>query len=827
MQKTFSMKRILYTFLAFSLISKTFGNEKYLHINDDHHQPVPFASVYIKELNKTFLANQKGQVSLTNVQPGRYSIQISMMGYTPIEKGIEIDEDTKIHDLVISKTSQSLKAIEVFGDKETQADKLDALTRLPLAPNAQIQAISIISEKVIQDQGALTIADVTRNVPGVYTFSTYGNQRESMSMRGFRGVPILKNGVRINSDFRGTGMLTDMQGVENIQVLKGASAISQGVATDIGSPGGVINIVTKTPQFENRGTVSMRYGSWQQFRPAFDVQQVLNKDYTLAFRMNGVYEHSLSYRPGIQLEKIYVNPSLAWKPSEKTTIIFELDYLNDERTPDPGTINRASNDINAIYQIPYDYFPGFKEQRNITNNLTYAARIQHDIFDQFEFRAAFYGSRLNTDGISTTFIQKNSFLPGLGFNERYRTIGSATRADNNHVLQLDFIGKEIRTGALRHTVMVGADFRTSQLMTQAGAMKAGHFLDVIDFTQPFGHSYPNKGQKYVAAIKDEQGNVIEEGHFTEAPIGIDLEEAIYSSQSSYGVLLQDVISYHDWLKIYFGGRFSSLTSKTSVDPTSFLTGSAFDPHVGVMIHPIKPLQIFGSFTTSTSLSGATNIDTLGNALGNQTITQWEAGIKSDWLDKRLRVNVTAYLINNKNMSIPVYDAQWNPTGFFTKGGNDERKGIEVEVLGRVLESLEVVAGYAYIDAQYKSHASYYEGSAPLNTPKHTANGWIKYGFSERIMKGLSLAAGIYYIGERPVNDWGVVVTHEGMVAGQKPFMIEAVSTLNAQIGYTYKSWGINLVANNILNKIGYNAYRTSFINQTDPRSFALILNYNF
>lgn len=61
-----------------------------------------------------------------------------------------------------------------------------------------------------------------------------------MSSRGFRGIPILKNGVRVHSDFRGTGILTDMQGVDNIQVLKGSAAITQGVATDLGSPGGVL-----------------------------------------------------------------------------------------------------------------------------------------------------------------------------------------------------------------------------------------------------------------------------------------------------------------------------------------------------------------------------------------------------------------------------------------------------------------------------------------------------------------------------------------------------------------------------------------------------------
>src|SRR5690606_2878218 len=124
-----------------------------------------------------------------------------------------------------------LEEVEVFGNRHDHPDKIESITRLPLKPYEQIQSISVLSEKLIEDQGVLSISDATKNVPGVYTFATYGNKRESMSSRGFRGIPILKNGVRIHSDFRGVGVLTDMQGVDNIQVLKGTASITQGVAT--------------------------------------------------------------------------------------------------------------------------------------------------------------------------------------------------------------------------------------------------------------------------------------------------------------------------------------------------------------------------------------------------------------------------------------------------------------------------------------------------------------------------------------------------------------------------------------------------------------------
>ena len=142
------------------------------------------------------------------------------MGFVTKTEDITFMSNKTVNYNFILDLDNSLEQVEVFGRRNSHPDKIEALTRLPLATHEQIQSISVISEKLIENQGALTIADATKNVAGVYTFATYGNKRESISSRGFRGIPILKNGVRVHSDFRGVGILTDMQGVDNIQVLR-------------------------------------------------------------------------------------------------------------------------------------------------------------------------------------------------------------------------------------------------------------------------------------------------------------------------------------------------------------------------------------------------------------------------------------------------------------------------------------------------------------------------------------------------------------------------------------------------------------------------------
>jgi iron complex outermembrane receptor protein len=206
------------------------------------------------------------------------------------------------------KKSKEIDEVELFGEKKKQPVGLEAITRLPLKTRDQIQSISVISYKVIEDLGGLTVTDVAKNIPGVTQFGSYGGTRESMSIRGYRGVPVLKNGVQMDSDFRTGAMLTDMQGVESIQVIKGSAAVTQGIGDGLGSAGGVINVVTKIPKFINETNVGFRYGSWDFYRATADFQRVLDSQGKIAVRLNAAYQDNNSFRRFINTDRIYVKP---------------------------------------------------------------------------------------------------------------------------------------------------------------------------------------------------------------------------------------------------------------------------------------------------------------------------------------------------------------------------------------------------------------------------------------------------------------------------------------------------------------------------------------
>lgn len=770
------------------------------YVTDANNEPVSYANVFLSGTKIGTTTDEKGFFTISNLKEGTYNVKVSYVGYHIVVKLVTLKENEAIKLTFKLEDNLKLEEVEVFGNRFEYPDKIEALTRLPLAPYEQIQSISIVSDKLIEQQGNLTISDAAKNVPGVYTFATYGNRRESMSSRGFRGIPILKNGVRVHSDFRGVGILTDMQGVDNIQVLKGTASITQGVATDLGSPGGVINIVTKTPRYYSGGTASLRMGSFGQTRATFDVYGPLDNAKNLAFRINGALERSDSYRNGISSDRLYINPSLEWRLDDKTTITVEMDYLDDSRTPDVGTVNLDENNVNAIYDLPDNIFLGYANDKALTKNTTYSLRFNREINDKLSIKAAYFSSTLDLDdkgaSLGSVVTDEND---NPVYNQRNRGYAISTRNDKNSVLQVDLIGDKLQTGKISHTFQVGFDYRTTGYNT---TYQNGANLDVIDVFNPSVNT---------STLPTDLG-------FGEVYLG-------ESESRSLGVVAQDVITYNKWLKSFIGLRYSKTLTDAAVETTE---SDAFNPLAGLIITPIENVNVFASYTNSSYPRTGTRLDKNGNQLGNERFDQLEAGVKTNWLDSRLRFNFTYFKINNKNINLPVYDENWVATGFYEKGGNDERKGVEVELSGRILDNLEVITGYSYIDAQYKEHTSFVYGSAPLNTPKHTFNIYANYGFKQKL-KGLSVGAGVYYTGERPINDWSAgAITHEGIVPNQEPFYVESYTQLNAQVAYALsKQWDLRFVINNLFDEVGYNAYRTRYINQTDPRNFAGVLTYRF
>ena len=772
---------------------------------DENGDAIAGAIVIVEGTQRSASTNEEGKFKFATLPQKEIILVVSFLGYENKKQKIDTSSPETYVEIRLTPNT-NLREVEVFGERYKQPEKLEAITRMPLRPSEQIQSISVISEKVIAEQGVLTIADAMRNVPGVTLFGSYGGVKESMSSRGFRGIPILKNGVRMDSQFQTASGIADMQGAESIQMIKGSAAITQGVITDLGNAGGVINLVTKTPKFINAGQVDLRVGSWGQVRPTFDVQTVLNEKKTVAFRLDGAYERADNYRPVVNSNRVYINPSLEWRPDDLTTITIEGDYLNSNQTPVTSTVNLGPMTEEKLYDMPHSKFLGFRNDNNNTIMSSYSARINRKITDVLSVRAAYFHSSYEVTETSTSLseVKENGVI---NYEKRARSLASSWRDDKNSTFQMDLIGKDLYTGTLKHTFQVGFDYRTSDATTKNSAKVP---IDIINVLDPI---IPNPE---IQTKLPNQDNVA----------------SANSDYSTYGIMAQEVLTINKYAKAILGLRYSYISSTTSTAKEQNLgptTGDAWDPSVGVMLTPYKDLNIFGSYTTSTSLRSAANPLITGGEAGASKTKQFEVGIKSDWLDNRLRFNFTYFHIYTSNLTNKVYEPGsdiW--TTFYNEAGDLKRDGIEVELNGRILPNLQVMMGYAYLNARYAKSPSYVNGSAPMNAPKHTANGWAYYTFEKGPVKGLAVGVGAYYVGKRPVNEYSLTPDGHGNMGGDKPFDMPAYTTINAQLAYTYSKVTARVFFNNIFDELGYNSYyRGGYINQIDPRNFAGSISYKF
>lgn len=780
---------------------------------DTNGEPVVGATVIIEELQKAEMVDDEGKFRFSDIPKREFTVTAQMLGYDKESRKVNLKANHHTYVQFNLQVNNTLQEVEVFGERFKQPEKLEAITRMPLRPSEQIQTISVISEKVIAAQGALTITDVVRNVPGVTLFGNYGGVKESMSARGFRGIPVLKNGVRMDSQFQTASGIADMQGVESVQMIKGSAAVTQGVITDIGNAGGVIDLVTKTPKFINAGQVDLRVGSWGQFRPTFDVQTVLDDNKKTAFRLNGAYERADNYRPVVSLEKVYINPSFEWRPNDKTTITLEGDYLNENRTPVTSTVNFADIGTEALWDMPHDKFLGTKNDNVNTELMTYSGRIKHYLSDEISVRAAYFYSSYQVDNTSTGL----SAPFGDTDTRRTRNLSRSLRDDKNTTFQLDLVGQDVYTGPIKHTFQVGFDYR------------------IADATTKNLNPLNSKGKATAIVIDtvDVKNSQIDNSYQDATFRNPDDVRGVNSKYNTYGVMVQEVMTINKYVKAILGLRYSSISTITSSDAGSAAGRTredAWDPMVGLMISPIENVNVFGSYTTSTSLRSAAQIltDSVTRAGASRT-KQWEVGFKSDWLNNRLRFNFTYFHILTDNLTNTEYiDGTTNSTGYVFKAGKLKRDGIEVELNGRILDNLEVMLGYAYLDARYDESPSYVNGSAPMNAPKHTANAWVMYTVDKGPLKGLSASAGVYYVGKRPVNEFSTKYDGHIYNPGVKPFDMPAYTTVNAQLSYTYSKLTARVFFNNIFDELGYNSYyRGGYINQIDPRNFAAQVSYRF
>ena len=271
----------------------------------------------------TAVSNQEGLFVLS-LDPGKYTIKISARDFLEISEPIEIGSAAQTRDFMlrIAGVRQSVD-VKVSGGYDVLAISTATRTLTPLRDVPQ--SITVVSQELMQDQGMTSVADVVRYVPGIEVHQGENN-RDQLIIRGnSTSADFFLNGVRDDVQY-----YRDLYNLERVEALKGPNAMIFGR----GGGGGVLNRVTKEAGFFPVRAFTLQAGQFGNKRVTGDWNQALNGK--VAFRFNGMYENSDSFRDSVGLERVGVNPTMSFSLSDRTKVTAAYEYLNDSRVADRG-----------------------------------------------------------------------------------------------------------------------------------------------------------------------------------------------------------------------------------------------------------------------------------------------------------------------------------------------------------------------------------------------------------------------------------------------------------------------------------------------------------
>ncbi|AMR32822.1 TonB-dependent receptor [Mucilaginibacter sp. PAMC 26640] len=782
-----------------------------------------FVTVTLKGVNKTTMTIDDGSYLFNNIKPGNYILKISFTGAKSDEQSVTVTANhITTANFTLADDANSLNEVTVSSTKTINRKNL-SIGKMAVAPIDLPQSVSVIGRDVLDQQQALRLSDVIKNVNGVYLYSARGNTQETFAARGynFSSTNMFKNGFRVNS-----GAMPEISSLERVEILKGSAALLYGNV----APGGVLNMITKKPKFEQGGQVSMTYGSYELFKPTVDIYGPISSK--LAYRLNGTYENSKSFRDVVKNERIYVNPSLLYKATDKTTIIVEGDHLDYDFTPDFGTgqVN------NIIANVPRNRYLSPRWSTGKTKQSTATVTVNHQLNSLWQINGGVSYQYFDRQYQTTERVQPDAS------GDWSRPLNRTKTIEDYITGQINITG-QFNTGPLKHNILAGMDADkykndnytyVANINTVNGANQVVASGGVSSYLDADGTTKSSTYDKI---------NIFDLGKYT-ARTDMPSMNPFYdivTNTDRFGAYFNDLISLSEKVKVLAGIRWSyqyiapttvnSLSSYGAVASSKSKTDKAFSPRFGLVYKPQENTALFASYSNSFVVN--TGVDINNNPVDPSIIGQYEVGVKNDFLNGNLSVNVTAYRILNNNLAqtAPFQADGVTPntnTNIKVLSGETKSDGVELDIAGHPVRGLDLLAGYSYTNARYTKTStvtgSVIAGQPLLNVPKHTANASAFYNFLDGSLKGFRAGVSVFYLGNRIS---GFLNTVGQSQTGSRLVYVPKFTTVDASIGYTYKKISIIGKISNIGDVLNWNVHENYSINPIAPRQFLTTLSYKF
>ena len=830
-----------------------------------HDNPVSNASIILKKGDKemTSMTDASGFFNVTLTEGGSYTISIVAEGANPLENQITVEDngvldlgDVIVYQMVASQpvveekpvTEQpteptepavaknttdpnepqdeeedgkvkKLQTVEIIGRarKDYNSDYSFSASKIALKNMEVSQAITTVTKELIADKGVTRLGDVVKNVSGVTQTSFYNNYAiRGVTQQASYRESRLMNGMVTSHIFFSQPM---MMNVERVEVIKGPASMTFS-STDAG---GSINIITKKPLKTNRKEVSLSVGSYQTVVGALDFTGPLNKSKTLLYRLNLGYENGKSFRD-LQFKKAYmIAPTIAYVPNEKTNISFEFVMSNNSNRLDRGQPIFKANpgDRPALTSTPITYAIGAINDINKTLDLNFMGNLTHKFTDNLSINMAYMKhiwnedlTELRTDNnfgkdshgviqrdkVQLRYVQRNSNFFTDNFNAYLNydwKLGENFK--NKSVLGYDLVMFEVGHGG------------TNTVRDYTGNAALGTLTPRIphwDLTKEgqYRVMYPGFYQPQARRMQET------------TPMYFSTNSAYFMNQMElWNRLIFNIGLRQEW---YTDKNFYKRRNEETVKQDKFLV------RAGLMYKATKNINAYASYIEGFQMQTDAYLGYDGfrrdmntgqyvrEAFKPKTTRMYEFGAKTEWLKGKLHASIAYYDIKQNNI-LTYDDTVYNGAvdELMTEGGTERNKGLEIDVMGRILPNWLVNAGYAYNDSKVtdQRRGTYRKD----NAPKHTFNLWTRFDVKEGFFKNLGVGAGLNYSAEK--------------ISWQEPDLVLPDYTIvDAAVYYKIKDMQLSFNINNIFNKTYWlGAFNYPRLFPGTPRNVMFTVRYTF
>ncbi|HEY0562961.1 MAG TPA: TonB-dependent siderophore receptor [Methylophilus sp.] len=602
------------------------------------------------------------------------------------------------------------------------------------------QTINVVPEELIKDQGARSMQDVLKNVPGV-SFHIGDGQRDQFVIRGFDAIgDLFVDGVRDDALY-----YRDLSNIERVEVVKGPAAVLYGR----GSSGGIINRITKKPGIFVRD-VELTAGSYDQKRATFDFGDAVGE--SAAFRITGAVEDSGSFRDEGFLERENISPTLSLQLSPDTKLLLQVEKLRDRRLTDMGIPAFQGKPAKVDIDTFYGTSDAKDEDYSQSDVLSGRAKVEHVINDRLKIQNTFSTYNYELD-------RKNTF--GQTVNEATRKVnlfhGETKREDDGWLNQLELI-QDLTLGNTQHQMLYG---------TEVGLQHKD--LQVTNWSKRPSVPLFNPGQPDISAFGVP---VLAQDNLTTLKVA-----------SGY---IQDLVTLSDQWKALVGVRYDEFKQKVDDKRGSDRerTDKEWSPRAGLVFQPNNWQSYYVSYSRSFQPSGEVLAFTKDQSeLEPEETTNIEVGNKLDFLNGRLSLTTSLFHLERTNIkNTDPFSREILPVG------TQRTRGVELTVAGEIAPNWNIYAGYAHLDARVTESIATQNGQALQGkraalTPQNSANVWLMHDLGS----GFSFGGGMNYVGDRYASPDNTVT-------------LDSYVTVDAAAMYRSKKYDVALNLKNIADK---------------------------